>query len=75
MNRLPVISGKELIKALQKRGFKITRQKGSHILLKHSDGRVTVVPVHKGHDIDRSLLQKILRDINISKKKFLELIK
>jgi len=74
MNRLPILSGVEVIKTLQKAGFRILRQKGSHIFLKHNDGRTTVVPVHKGETIDRGLLKKILRDANISTEEFLELL-
>jgi len=74
MNRLPILSGVEVIKTLQKAGFRILRQKGSHIFLKHNDGRTTVVPVHKGETIDRGLLKKILRDANTSTEEFLELL-
>ena len=49
---------------------KIIRQKGSHVFLKHQDNRITIIPVHKGQDIDRSLLRKILRDTKISPEEF-----
>jgi len=75
MNRLPILSAIEVVKTLQKAGFRILRQKGSHIFLRHNDGRATVVPVHKGETIDRGLLKKILRDANISTEEFLELLK
>lgn len=39
--------------------------KGSHHFLKHSDGRVTVVPVHGRETIGPGLLNKILRDCDI----------
>ncbi len=39
---------------------------GSHFRYKHPDGRKTTVPMHKGKDISRGLLRKILRDIDIS---------
>ena len=61
MSKLPQISANELIKILEKIGFKIIRQKGSHIFLRHSDGRTTVVPNHPGEKLDRGLLNKILR--------------
>ena len=47
MPKLPVISGKELIKALKKLGFATSSQKGSHIKMKHSDGRTAIIPNHK----------------------------
>ncbi|MHB8754784.1 MAG: type II toxin-antitoxin system HicA family toxin [Candidatus Acidiferrales bacterium] len=46
MTRLPRIKGKEVVSALQKAGFHVDRVRGSHIFLKHPDGRATVVPMH-----------------------------
>ncbi|WP_428666868.1 type II toxin-antitoxin system HicA family toxin [Runella sp.] len=40
-----VISGKELIRLLEKLGFEVIRINGSHHRIKHPDGRVTTVPV------------------------------
>jgi predicted RNA binding protein YcfA (HicA-like mRNA interferase family) len=60
---------------LKKAGFEIIRQKGSHVFLRHSDGRVTVVPVHKGETIGVGLLLKILRDVDITKEEFYKLNK
>lgn len=57
-----VVSGKELVKILEKIGFVVTRIKGSHYRMKHSDGRVTTVPVHKNEDLPKGLLQKIIRE-------------
>jgi predicted RNA binding protein YcfA (HicA-like mRNA interferase family) len=39
MNRLPGLTGRELIAALSKAGFQVARTKGSHHLLRHADGR------------------------------------
>ena len=46
--KLPLLSAKEIIKMLNKRGFQVLRQRGSHGYLKHNDGRCTVVPLHAG---------------------------
>jgi len=75
MSRLPILTGLELIKILEKVGFKTIRQKGSHVFLKHQDNRTTIIPVHKGKDIDRSLLGKILRDTKTSPDKFKDILK
>ena len=56
MSRLPAVSGKQLIAALERLGFEVVRQKGSHCFLRHPDGRVTVVPVHRGESIGRGLM-------------------
>jgi predicted RNA binding protein YcfA (HicA-like mRNA interferase family) len=45
------VKGKDLISALQRAGFEVTRTKGSHHFLRHSDGRATTVPVHTGETI------------------------
>jgi predicted RNA binding protein YcfA (HicA-like mRNA interferase family) len=65
--KLPTLKPEELIKALEKMGFFCSRKsKGSHFRYTHPDGRKTTVPVHKGKDIGRGLLRKILRDVDIS---------
>ncbi len=60
--KLPVITGKEFIKLLEKLGFSVIRINGSHHRLKHSDGRITTVPVHKNDSLPKGLLRKILRE-------------
>lgn len=75
MSKLPQITANELIKILTKIGFEVIRQKGSHVFLKHKDGRTTVVPNHPGEKIDRGLLNKILeKDVRISRNEFLKLL-
>ena len=70
MPKLSPISAKELIKLLEKQGFQIVHQKGSHVRLKHPDGRRTTVPMHSGENVGVGLLRKILRDTNISRDEF-----
>ena len=65
--KLPVISGKELIRLLEKLGFVVIRINGSHHRMKHPDGRITTIPVHKNEPLPKGLLRKILReDIKIT---------
>lgn len=74
-DKLPVISGKELLALLYKLGFELIRVKGSHHRLKHDDGRVTTVPVHKNDAIPKGLLRKIIReDIAITLDEFAALL-
>jgi predicted RNA binding protein YcfA (HicA-like mRNA interferase family) len=63
MSELPLLKASALIKALQRAGFERIRQKGSHVRMKHPDGRVATVPFHGNQEIGRGLLRKILRDI------------
>ncbi len=62
MSKLPVITGKELIKFLESLGFVIIRTKGSHVRLGRDDGRVTTVPVHGNREIPKGLLRKMIRE-------------
>lgn len=72
MTKLPRnIKGEKLIKALEKLGFIKHRSKGSHVRLKHSDGRWTQVPVHP-KPIPQGTLQRILGQAGINVKKLLE---
>ena len=70
MSKLSLISGKELCKILEKIGFEKIQGKGSHVRLKHFDGRRTVVPIHGNEKIGRGLLREILRQIKLSREEF-----
>ena len=73
MSKLPLLSANEIIKILQKMGFQKLRQEGSHVFLQHPDGRTTVVPNHPREDVDRGLLNKILKkDLGIEREDFLK---
>jgi len=65
MSKLKIITSTEMCKLLESIGFLLVRQKGSHRFYRHPDGRTTVVPMH-ARDLDRSLIRKILTDIDIS---------
>ena len=67
-------SAKRVIKALSTLGFKIVRKRGSHVVLKHVDGRLTVVPVHAGEEIGTGLLYKIIKDTGLSKEEFITIL-
>ena len=74
MPTLPVVKAGELIRALERAGFVMVRQSGSHARMRHPDGRVVTVPVHSGQDIGRGLLRKILRDAELTREAFLALL-
>ncbi len=74
MSKIPVISGKKLMKLLEKIGYYLDYQSGSHLILRQSDypfRRITV-PNHK--EVAKGTLKKILRDCGISLNEFLELL-
>ena len=74
MPKLPAVTAKQLISVLEKIGFETVRQRGSHVRLRHPDSRVVSVPVHSSQDIGRGLLRKILRDAELTREEFIELL-
>ncbi|MBN8590423.1 MAG: type II toxin-antitoxin system HicA family toxin [Anaerolineae bacterium] len=72
MTPLPVVNGKDCIRALQRAGFVIKRQKGSHVILKRTDpvARV-VVPDHRDA-LKPGTLRQIIRDAGMTVEEFVE---
>lgn len=68
MPKLPVISGMETIKALQKLGFSVVRQRGSHVVLRKGASGC-VVPNH--HELKTGTLAGILKQAGISPDDFI----
>ncbi|MGH9945972.1 MAG: type II toxin-antitoxin system HicA family toxin [Pyrinomonadaceae bacterium] len=71
--KLPLISGKQALKALTRLGFAEVTRKGSHVKMKHQDGRLIVFPFHD--EIDRFTLKGALRDAEVEIEGFLSVIK
>ena len=65
MPKLVPIKPKELVKILLRLGFSQRDAEGSHVFLKHPDGRTTVIPIHS-REISKGLLKKILNDVKLS---------
>lgn len=74
MNRMPRVTGAHVVRSLRKAGFELVRQRGSHAIMKHPDGRSTVVPIHGGETIGVGLMSKIQRDVGIDREAFIELL-
>lgn len=73
MSKLNPIKPDKLIKTLEKLGFRKIRQSGSHVVLRHTDGRWTTVPLHKGKDVAKGTFAKILKDVGLSYEEFIKL--
>lgn len=69
---LPILKPKEVVKILERLGFVLARQKGSHQQFRHPDGRATTVPVHASRDLSPILLRQICKDIHIDPNEFLK---
>lgn len=72
MPKLPIVTGKEAIRAFSKIGYETVRQRGSHIRLRHTTKRPLTVPNHK---IGKGLLKKLLRDSRLSVEEFINLLR
>jgi predicted RNA binding protein YcfA (HicA-like mRNA interferase family) len=72
MTGWPILSGKQLIKILEKVGYRKIRQRGSHIRLGCPDRKSVTVPDYR--TIDRSLLRKIIRDTELTAEEFRKLL-
>ena len=74
MSKLPGISGRVCVKALEKAGFRFQRQRGSHIsLIREDPFAQVVIPDHK--ELDRGTLRAIIRQAGLSVEEFIELLR
>jgi predicted RNA binding protein YcfA (HicA-like mRNA interferase family) len=75
MTKVPSIGYGKVIKALQRDGWVVVRQKGSHIRLqKHDRDEVMKLTVPAHRPIKRSTLSHILKQARLSVEKFIELM-
>jgi predicted RNA binding protein YcfA (HicA-like mRNA interferase family) len=73
MSKLPVVSGRECLKALGRAGYRLRRQEGSHMILRRDDPFTqVVVPDHK--ELDRGTLRAIIRQAGLSVNEFIALL-
>ena len=72
--KLPRVKASKLIKVLEKLGFNLTRQSGSHKIYKNGEGVRVTVPYHSGKILHPKLLKSILRDIELSVDEFKKLL-
>lgn len=75
--KLPIVSGDQVIKLLQKEGFSVTRQKGSHVSLhkRLQDGIVHLVVVPIKREIKKGTLLSIIKQAGMSRDDFINKIK
>lgn len=71
--KLPLLSGRQVLAALSRLGFVEAHRKGSHVKMRHDDGRVIVFPFHD--EVDRYTLKGALRDADIEVADFLKEVK
>jgi predicted RNA binding protein YcfA (HicA-like mRNA interferase family) len=74
MTRAPRLKGKEIVRALERAGFQVDRVRGSHVFVKHPDGRATAIPTHSGEIIGPGLFRSILRDVEMTIEELLKFL-
>ena len=75
MERLPRVTADEVLKVLERAGFSLARQSGSHKIYKNVKGQRVTVPYHAGKTLHPKVLQSILRDADLTVERFKELLK
>lgn len=67
MSKLPVITGREMVKILAKIGFTIVGRRGSHVRMKRQRGKevlIVIVPMHR--ELAKGTLRSVLRQANLT---------
>ncbi len=75
MPALPSLNARKVVRTLKKAGFVEERQKGSHLVLVHPQTRArTIVPIHGGKTVKKSLVYAIINDARLTVEEFTELL-
>jgi predicted RNA binding protein YcfA (HicA-like mRNA interferase family) len=74
MPKLPRLTARQIVAVLEKAGFSLARQSGSHMIYKNAEGKRVTVPFHASKILHPKVLKSILRDADLSVEKVLELL-
>ena len=64
--KLPRLTASDIIKVLEKAGFSLSRQSGSHKIYKNTQGKRVTVPFHSGEVLHPKILKSILKDADLT---------
>jgi predicted RNA binding protein YcfA (HicA-like mRNA interferase family) len=73
--KLPRVTADKVIRVLERAGFSMVRQSGSHKIYKNKDGVRITIPYHSGKTLHPKIIRNILKDADITVAKFNELLK
>mgnify|MGYP001145119073 CR=1 FL=1 len=73
--KLPRVTADKVIRVLERAGFSMVRQSGSHKIYKNKDGVRITIPYHSGKTLHPTIIRNILKDADITVAKFNELLK
>ena len=71
--KLPLLTGNQVLRALERLGFAMVGRRGSHVKMKHPDGRTLVFPFHD--ELDRYTLKGALRDAEVDLDEFVSAVR
>ena len=74
VSKLPVLSGKDVVKILSKLGYVLDHQTGSHQILRHKQAPFRRVTVPNHDEIAKGTLRAIIREVGLTREEFLELL-
>ncbi|MCS7114519.1 MAG: type II toxin-antitoxin system HicA family toxin [Candidatus Bathyarchaeota archaeon] len=75
MPKIKPLPARKIIKVLEKTGFKVIRQKGSHVIMINEKGVRIVIPVHPGKDVKPGLIRAIIKEAGLKREEFFKLLK
>jgi predicted RNA binding protein YcfA (HicA-like mRNA interferase family) len=74
MAKLPRLTARQIIAVLEKIGFSLSRQSGSHMIYKSADGKRATVPFHASKILHPKVVKSILRDAELTVERLQELL-
>jgi predicted RNA binding protein YcfA (HicA-like mRNA interferase family) len=74
-DKIPRITAHKAIKVLEKMGFALIRQSGSHKIYRSKDGKRITIPYHSGKILHPKIVKRILEDTDLTVERFMELMR
>jgi predicted RNA binding protein YcfA (HicA-like mRNA interferase family) len=74
MPKLPRLTARQIVAVLEKAGFSLARQSGSHMIFKNAAGKRVTIPFHASKILHPIVLKSVLRDADLSVEKLIELL-
>lgn len=68
--KLPAVNCKDIIKIIERKGFRKVRQSGSHAIFRNDTGLRTTIPIHSKKTFGKGLLKQIMKDCDLTSKDF-----
>jgi len=72
--KFPRLTAKDIIKVVERHGFVLGRQSGSHRIYKDKQGKRVTIPFHRGKVLHPKVVKSILKDANLTLKELRKLL-